>query len=154
MLHPVPLPLSITRTPACLPACLQVLEQLLEENDQDPNVWLLLAICYQGGGDLEAALEAGQRKGTHTHSHARTCSAGLCTCARCMPLSWSTCGPRCLGGAGLLLRRLGTAAELAPVVFPNLPPARRPRASLVSYASRCPPAASSSSCPRAPLPPL
>lgn len=81
MPHPVPLPLSITRTPACLPACLQVLEQLLEENDQDPNVWLLLAICYQGGGDLEAALEAGQRKGTHTHAHARTCSAGWCTCA-------------------------------------------------------------------------
>lgn len=36
----------------------QVLEQLLEENDQDPNVWLLLALCCQGGGDLEGALGA------------------------------------------------------------------------------------------------
>ncbi|KAL4424581.1 hypothetical protein ABPG77_009165 [Micractinium sp. CCAP 211/92] len=41
-------------------AASQVLEQLLEENDQDPNVWLLLALCYQGGGDLEAALEAAE----------------------------------------------------------------------------------------------
>ncbi|KAI3423950.1 hypothetical protein D9Q98_009784 [Chlorella vulgaris] len=38
-------------------AC-QVLEQLLDENDSDPNVWLLLAMCCQGGGDLEAALSA------------------------------------------------------------------------------------------------
>ncbi|KAL4421299.1 hypothetical protein ABPG75_010590 [Micractinium tetrahymenae] len=41
-------------------AASQVLEQLLEENDQDPNVWLLLAMCYQGGGDLESALEAAE----------------------------------------------------------------------------------------------
>lgn len=39
---------------------LQVLEQLLDENDSDPNVWLLLAMCCQGGGDLEAALSAGE----------------------------------------------------------------------------------------------
>ena len=42
--------------PACPP--LQVLEGLLDENDQDPNVWLLLAMCCQGGGDLAGALEA------------------------------------------------------------------------------------------------
>lgn len=61
-------PFSSTRsflTHSChgFPPFPQVLEQLLEENDQDPNVWLLLALCYQGGGDLEAALEAGQRPG-------------------------------------------------------------------------------------------
>ncbi|PSC76490.1 putative assembly chaperone of rpl4 [Micractinium conductrix] len=38
----------------------QVLEQLLEENDTDPNVWLLLALCCQGGGDLEGALECAE----------------------------------------------------------------------------------------------
>ena len=40
----------------------QVLEQLLEENDEDPNVWLLMALCCQGGGDLEGALEAGKAR--------------------------------------------------------------------------------------------
>lgn len=36
-----------------------MLEQLLDENDADPNVYLLLAMCCQGGGDLEAAAEVG-----------------------------------------------------------------------------------------------
>ena len=39
---------------------LQVLEQLAEENDQVPYVHLLLAVCYQELGELEAALEAGE----------------------------------------------------------------------------------------------
>ncbi|PRW32682.1 UPF0661 TPR repeat-containing -like [Chlorella sorokiniana] len=39
-------------------AASQVLEGLLDENDQDPNVWLLLAMCCQGGGDEEGALGA------------------------------------------------------------------------------------------------
>ena len=41
-----------------------MLEQLLEENDAVPSVHLLLALCYQGAGELEAALECaaeGQR---------------------------------------------------------------------------------------------
>ncbi|EFN50963.1 hypothetical protein CHLNCDRAFT_141593 [Chlorella variabilis] len=37
-----------------------VLEQLLDENDSDPNVWLLLALCCQSGGDLEGALGAAE----------------------------------------------------------------------------------------------
>lgn len=37
-----------------------MLEGLLDENDQDPNVWLLLAMCCQGGGDEEGALGAGE----------------------------------------------------------------------------------------------
>jgi hypothetical protein len=51
----------VPASPSLLP-CLfprpQVLEGLLDENDQDPNVWLLLSMCCQGGGDLEGALAA------------------------------------------------------------------------------------------------
>ena len=35
-----------------------VLEGLLEENDTVPDVWLLLAVAYRSGGELEAAAEA------------------------------------------------------------------------------------------------
>lgn len=38
----------------------QVLEELIEENDQVPNVWLLLAVALRGAGELEGALEAGE----------------------------------------------------------------------------------------------
>lgn len=35
-----------------------VLEGLLQENDTVPDVWLLLAVAYRAGGELEAAAEA------------------------------------------------------------------------------------------------
>ncbi len=38
----------------------QVLEELVEENDQVPNVWLLLALALRGAGEFEAALSAGE----------------------------------------------------------------------------------------------
>lgn len=36
----------------------EVLEGLLEENDSVPDVWLLLAVAYRAGGELESAAEA------------------------------------------------------------------------------------------------
>lgn len=39
-------------------SAIQVLEGLLEENDAVPHVWLLLAVAYRAGGDLEEAAEA------------------------------------------------------------------------------------------------
>lgn len=35
-----------------------ILEGLLEENDTVPDVWLLLAVAYKAGGELESAAEA------------------------------------------------------------------------------------------------
>lgn len=35
-----------------------ILEGLLEENDAVPDVWLLLAVAYKAGGELESAAEA------------------------------------------------------------------------------------------------
>jgi kinesin family protein 5 len=35
-----------------------VLEGLLQENDTVPDVWLLLAVAYRSGGELEAAADA------------------------------------------------------------------------------------------------
>lgn len=36
----------------------EVLVELLEENDSVPDVWLLLAVAYRAGGELECAAEA------------------------------------------------------------------------------------------------
>lgn len=36
----------------------EILEELLEENNSVPDVWLLLAVAYRAGGELESAAEA------------------------------------------------------------------------------------------------
>ena len=38
--------------------CIQVLEDLLKEDDSDPNVWYLMALCYHAGGHYLEALDA------------------------------------------------------------------------------------------------
>ena len=38
--------------------CIQVLEDLLKEDDSDPNVWYLMALCYHAGGHFSEALDA------------------------------------------------------------------------------------------------
>jgi hypothetical protein len=69
-----------------------VLEQLLEENDSDPNVWLLLAMCCQGGGDLEGALAAGapphradRRLAAPARRRCLLCDAAHLTAAEALP---------------------------------------------------------------------
>jgi hypothetical protein len=41
-----------------------VLEGLLQENDTVPDVWLLLAVAYRAGGELEAAADAAKEGAT------------------------------------------------------------------------------------------
>lgn len=44
--------------PEAMETAAAVLEGLLEENDSVPDVWLLLAVAYREGGELESAAEA------------------------------------------------------------------------------------------------
>ena len=85
-----------------------MLEGLLDENDQDPNVWLLLAMCCQGGGDEEGALGAGA--GSAAVPQLRCCCWGASR-RRCLP-RW-TAHPAC--------------PLLAPVLTPPAPHAALPR---------------------------
>jgi predicted Zn-dependent protease len=47
----------------------EILEELLEENDSVPDVWLLLAVAYRAGGELESAAEAASQGSKIARQH-------------------------------------------------------------------------------------
>ena len=49
-----------------------ILEGLLDENDSVPDVWLLLAVAYRAGGELESAAEAASQGAKIARQHGYT----------------------------------------------------------------------------------